>query len=87
MCQGVRRRSFSNRKNQYSTHTAGLYKILGSRERLKCIAIISYRESTKRLFDLEIEDKNIFKEDGLPLALFKELDEAVDWAKGILENI
>ncbi len=70
----------SNRKSRYSTDVTKLYKVLSSRERLKCAAIVAYRDFTKQMYAQEKLIEEIVSKGQLPLELFENLDDAVEWS-------
>lgn len=74
----------SNRVNPYSINPMELYQILSSCERLKCAAVVSYRESTKRLFPVEKIIEKDSSERLLPLEMFESLDLAIEWIQSSL---
>ncbi len=76
----------SDRKSGYSTDVAKLYMVLSSRERLKCAAIVAYRDITVQMFDQEKKVETIVSKGKLPLQLFKSLEESVEWAMLTLEK-
>ncbi len=76
----------SNRKSRYSTDVTKLYMILSSRERLKCAAIVAYRDFTKQMYAQEKLIEEIVSKGQLPLELFEKLDDAVEWARLTLQK-
>ncbi len=76
----------SDRKSRYSTDVIKLYKVLSSRDRLKCAAIVAYRDFTMQMFDQEKKIEEIVSKGTLPLQLFESFEDAVKWVRGTLED-
>lgn len=74
----------SDRTNSYSTNPLELFKILSHSSRLKCAAIVSHRDSTRRLFSVEDIIKNEATNGELPMKMFDILDSAIDWVGHVL---
>ncbi len=74
----------SDRTHSYSTNPLELFKILSHSNRLKCAAVVSHRDSTKRLYPVENTIKNEATHGGLPMEMFENLDSALDWVSNIL---
>jgi hypothetical protein len=60
--------------------------VLSSRERLKCAAIVAYRDFTKQIYAQEKLIDDIVSKGQLPLELFESLEDAVEWARLTLQK-
>ncbi len=76
----------SNRKSRYSTDVTKLYMVLSSRERLKCAAIVAYRDFTRQMYAQEKLIEDIVSKGKLPLELFESLEDAVEWTRLTLQK-
>lgn len=73
----------SNRTHSYSTNPLELFKILALSRRLKAAAIVSYRESTKKLFPVERIIEKEATNNTIPLEFFEDLDSALNWVSNL----
>lgn len=70
----------SNRIKDYSIDPIELYDVLSNEIRIKGAGIISYRESTRKLYPVEDTISDEISEHMLDLHLFNSIDEAFIWA-------
>lgn len=77
----------SNRKNSYSINPIELYEVLGNEERLLAAGVISYRNSTSKLYPVEGVISETVTTHNLDLHLFSTLDEGLLWAKKRIKEL
>ncbi len=69
----------SNRKHSYSTNPVDLYQSLSVVDRLRCLAIVAYRERTEMLFSIEDVIERSVSSRNTPMKLFNNIDTALSW--------
>lgn len=76
----------SNRTHNYSINPMELYAALVEEPLLLCAAVIPYRETTEKLYNIEHEISDNISEHNFPLESFKILEDAIIWADKYLSE-